>query len=63
LVENIKNEEVKTTLKSLIKTNTMNSSIFAENYRANVFDCNTDNHFAMLLAFDTYYQHLYQMEF
>ena len=63
LVENIKNEEVKTTLKALIETNTMNSSIFAENYRANVFDCNTDNHFGMLLAFDTYYQHLYQMKF
>ena len=63
LVENIKNEDIKTTLQALIKTNTMNSSIFAENYRANVFDCNTDNHFGMLLAFDTYYQHLYQMKF
>jgi len=63
LVQNIKNEEVRETIQSLIEANSMNSSIFAENYRLNVFDCYTDNHFGMLLAFDTYYQHLYDMDF
>lgn len=63
LVQNIKNEEVKQTIQSLIETNTMNSALFAENYRLHVFDCYTDNHFGMLLAFDTYYQHLYDMDF
>ena len=63
LVQNIKNEEVKQTIISLIKSNSMNPSIFAENYRRNVFDCYNDNHFGMLIAFDTYYQYLYDMNF
>tara|TARA_R110000787_G_scaffold43372_1_gene106393 strand:+ start:2588 stop:3172 length:585 start_codon:yes stop_codon:yes gene_type:complete len=63
LVQNIKNEEIKQTIISLIESSSMNPSIFAENYRANVFDSYSDNHFGMLIAFDTYYQYLYDMDF
>jgi hypothetical protein len=63
LVQNIKNEEVKQTIISLIESNSMNPSIFTENYRANVFDSYSDNHFGMLIAFDTYYQYLYDVDF
>ena len=63
LVQNIKNKEVKKTMTSLIESNSMSPSIFAENYRLNVFDCYDDNHFGMLIAFDTYYQYLYDVDF
>lgn len=63
LVQNIQNEEVKQTITSLIDSNSMNPAILAETYRANVFDSYTDNHFGMLVAFDTYYQYLYDMDF
>ena len=63
LIQNIKNEEVKQTILSLRSSNSLNSTILAETYRANVFDCYEDNYFGMLIAFDTYYQHLYGMDF
>ena len=63
LVQNIKNKEVKKTMTSLIESNSMSPSIFAENYRLNFFDCYDDNHFGMLIAFDTYYQYLYEVDF
>ena len=63
LVQNIKNEDVKQTIASLIESDSMNPAILAEVYRANVFDSYTDNHFGMFIAFDTYYQYLYDMDF
>jgi len=63
LIQGIKNEDVKQTIIALRDTKSLNSVILAETYREHVFDCYADNHFGMLLAFDTYYQHLYSMDF
>ena len=63
LIQGIENEDVKQTILTLREVNSLNSTILRETYRANVFDCYKDNHFGMLIAFDTYYQHFIDLDF
>jgi len=63
LIQNIKNDDVRETILSLRASNSFNPSLFSESYRANVFDCYEDNYFGMLIAFDTYYQYIYDLDF
>jgi len=63
LIQNIKNTELKQIILSLRETNTLSPKILNENYRIAISDTNDDKYFAMFIAFETYYQYLYDIDF
>ena len=58
IINNIKDEELKTSLQAQIETNFLNPKLMAENYRITVDDVFTDRYFASFIALETYYQYL-----
>lgn len=63
LIEGIKNDEVKHAIIAFREVNTQSPKSFAELYRASIGDAEKDIHFATFLAFEIYYQYLYDIEF
>ncbi len=63
LIENIQNENIKQAILSSRDTNTQNPKSLADLYRINIKDTKKDNYFSMFLAFETYYQYLYDLDF
>ncbi len=61
LILNIENEDVKHAIISFRDVNTQNPKSFAELYRTNIKDADEDHYFAMFLAFEIYYQYLYDI--
>ncbi len=58
LVNNIKNEEIKRIIQNLKTVNDMRVELLVEPYRVNVKDVHVDQNFAMLVALQTYYARL-----
>ncbi len=58
LVNNIKNEEIKRIIQNLNTVNDMRVELLVEPYRINVKDVHVDQNFAMLVALQTYYARL-----
>ena len=63
IIQNIKNEDLKQTIISLREVNSLNSKILNEVYTQKIYDYTTDNYFGVFIAFDTYYQYLYDIDF
>jgi len=63
LIEGIQNDEVKQAIISFSGVNTQNPKSFAELYRTTIVDAEKDLYFATFLAFEIYYQYLYDIEF
>ncbi len=63
LVDNIKNEDIKRIIKNLQLVNDMRVELLVEPYRRNVKDVHIDQNFAMLIALQTYYAHLADVDF
>jgi len=63
LIEGIQNDEVKQAILSFREVNSQNPKSFAELYRTSIVGTNKDMHFATFLAFEIYYQYLYDIEF
>lgn len=63
LVDQFKNKEIKTSIKSQIENNFLDPKLMAESYRINIRDASLDKNFALFLAFETYYQYLSDMDF
>jgi len=63
LIDQFENEDIKTSIKSQISIDFLDSKIMAENYRVNVKDVHTDRNFALFIAFETYYQYLANIDF
>jgi len=63
LIQNIKNSELKETILSLRGTNSLSPKILSEKYRILINEANDDEYFAMFIAFETYYQYLYDIDF
>ena len=63
LIQNIKNTELKETILSLRGTNSLSPKILSEKYRVMINEANDDEYFAMFIAFETYYQYLYSIDF
>lgn len=62
LINQIKNTEIKDKIKTLLSVNFLTPKNMAEFYRVNIEDTNTDKHFALFIALDTYYQYLIDLE-
>jgi len=60
LISKIQNQEIKSTMQSLIGVGSMSSDIIASPIRINSRDAVPDKYFAMYLALDTYYKFLDQ---
>lgn len=60
LIENIQNDDIKSTMESLILTNSMSSEIMSSPIRINSRDAISDKNFAMYLALDAFYKFLDQ---
>ena len=58
LIDNIQNEEIKTSLTSLKQVNGIHKYSLAETYRMKVMHAEKDNYLAMFFAFETYYKYL-----
>jgi len=63
LIEGIQNDEVKQAIVSFREVNSQNPKSFAELYRTSIVDADKDLNFATFLAFEIYYQYLYDLEF
>lgn len=63
LVDNLKNKEVQRILKGLMQVNDMRPELVSEPYRIHVRDAQTDKNFAMLIALQTYYANLADIDF
>jgi hypothetical protein len=62
LIERIENNEMKTTLKSLIKVNFLSPKIMAERFRVSNREALEDPNYAMFVALDTYYRYLLDID-
>jgi hypothetical protein len=63
LVDNIKNKEVQRILKGLMLVKDMRPELVSEPYRIHVRDVHIDQNFAMLIALQTYYANLADIDF
>jgi hypothetical protein len=63
LIEGIKNDEVREAILSFRDVQAQNPKTFAELYRIRIVDADKDNYFTTFLAFEIYYQYLYDIEF
>ncbi|MFK5981932.1 MAG: hypothetical protein QM499_03375 [Flavobacteriaceae bacterium] len=61
LIENIKNTEVKNAI-LFFSDGKLNRKELVDIYRLNIRDMSTDTHFAMFIAFESYYQFLNKLE-
>lgn len=62
LIDNIKNSEVKNAI-LFYRDDKLSKNELVEIYRLNIRDVKTDDHFAMFIAFESYYQFLNKLEY
>ncbi|MCF6307858.1 MAG: hypothetical protein L3J09_07875 [Flavobacteriaceae bacterium] len=62
LIDNIKNNEVKNAI-LFYRDDKLSKNELVEIYRLNIRDVKTDDHFAMFIAFESYYQFLNKLEY
>lgn len=62
LIQGIQNEDVKQAIISFRKVHYQNPKSLAEFYRTSIVNAENDKYYAMFLAFETYYQYLYDLE-
>ncbi|PKA83810.1 hypothetical protein ATE92_1976 [Ulvibacter sp. MAR_2010_11] len=63
LIENIKNQEIKQKIQTLLDVDYLNPAFMAEFYRVNSVDALDDKYFALFIALETYYPRLMKIEF
>lgn len=62
-INNIKDEDIRTSIQALITANSMTPKLLADRFRMLIKPALDDPNFGMYIALDTYYQYLFDLEF